>query len=140
MPAKRRLADQASEVVDRPGGQNDHDGGDRDPGQAGDVWPGPSKKRLVGVERRQRFDLDRRCRGRCRRWQYGADRWDGARELLGGGARGIGGRLVVVSEKELVDSGADRCLLDHRAAADLAAYPAGPELPRLILSDHEHLI
>ena len=56
---------------------------------------------------------------------------------MGGGARGIGSRLVIVSEKELVDGGADRRLLDHLAAADLAAYPAGPELPRLILIDHE---
>ena len=63
--------------------------------------------------------------------------WNTAAEPVGGVARGIGGRLVVVSEKELVDGGADRGLLDHVIAADLAAHPAGPELPRLILIDHE---
>jgi hypothetical protein len=51
-------------------------------------------------------------------------------------ARGIGGRLVIVSKKELVDGGADRRFLDHVVAADLAADPAGPKLPCLILVDH----
>jgi len=55
---------------------------------------------------------------------------------MGSVARGIGGRLVIVSEKELVDGGADRCLLDHVVATDLSAYPVGPKLPRLILVDH----
>jgi hypothetical protein len=55
---------------------------------------------------------------------------------MGGVARGIGGRLVIVSEKELVDGGADRRLLDHLVAADLSADPVGPKLPCLILVDH----
>jgi hypothetical protein len=55
---------------------------------------------------------------------------------MSGVARGIGGRLVIVPEKDLVDGGADRRLLDHVAAADFAAHPVGPELPRLTLVDH----
>jgi hypothetical protein len=55
---------------------------------------------------------------------------------MGGVARGVGGRLVIVSQKELVDGGADRGLLDHVVAADLAANPVGPKLPRLVLVDH----
>src|SRR5207302_7752039 len=72
-----------------------------------------------------------------RGWYRGADWWDAAPELTGRGARGIGGRLVIVSENQLVDGGAHCRLLDHLAAANLAAHPAGPELPRLILIDHD---
>ena len=124
--------------MDRPGGENDDDHRHRHPGDARDVWPGSPKERLARVEQRRRGGrCGGRRRGRRRGWSRGADGWDVARELLGCTARRIGGRLVIVSEKKLVDRGADRRLLDHRAAADLAAYPAGPELPRLILIDHE---